>query len=56
MPPFILNVVHIYQIRALMLLTFTKHMNKLIQVMDIPEASVASLWEILTCSHGGRLS
>ena len=29
---------------------FTKHMNKMIQVMDCPEASVTSLWEMLTSS------
>ena len=27
---------------------FTKHMNKMIQAMDSPEASVTSLWEMLT--------
>ena len=27
---------------------FTKHMNKMIQAMDAPEASIASLWETLT--------
>ena len=35
---------------------FTKHMNKMIQAMDSPEASVASLWEMLTSPHGGKLS
>ena len=29
---------------------FTKHMNKMIQAMGSPEASVTSLWEILTSS------
>ena len=29
---------------------FTKHMNKMIQAMDAPEASIASLWEMLTSS------
>ena len=29
---------------------FTKHMNKMIQAMDAPEASIASLWETLTSS------
>ena len=29
---------------------FTKHMNTMIQAMDNPEASVASLWETLTSS------
>ena len=29
---------------------FTKHMNVLIQAMDMPEASTASLWETLTSS------
>ena len=29
---------------------FTKHMNKMIQAMDSPEASVTSLWETLTSS------
>ena len=29
---------------------FTKHMNKMIEAMDTPEASVASLWEMLTSS------
>ena len=29
---------------------FTKHMNKIIRAMDTPEASVASLWEMLTSS------
>ena len=29
---------------------FTKHMNKMIQAMDSPEASVTSLWEMLTSS------
>ena len=29
---------------------FTKHMNTVIQAMDDPEASVASLWEMLTSS------
>ena len=29
---------------------FTKHMNKMIQAMDSPEASVTSLWERLTSS------
>ena len=28
---------------------FTKHMNKMIGPMDTPEASIASLWEMLTC-------
>ena len=27
---------------------FAKHMNKMIQAMDSPEASVTSLWEMLT--------
>ena len=27
---------------------FTKHMNKMIEAMDIPEASIASFWEMLT--------
>ena len=29
---------------------FTKHMNKMIGVMDTPEASIASLWETLSSS------
>ena len=29
---------------------FTKHMNKMIEAVDTPEASVASLWEMLTSS------
>ena len=29
---------------------FAKHMNKMIQAMDSPEASVTSLWETLTSS------
>ena len=29
---------------------FPKHMNKMIQTMDSPEASVTSLWEMLTSS------
>ena len=29
---------------------FTKHMNKMIQATDSPEASVTSLWEVLTSS------
>ena len=29
---------------------FTKHMNKMIEAMDTPEASIASLWEMLTSS------
>ena len=29
---------------------FTKHMNKMIQAMDSPEASGTSLWEMLTSS------
>ena len=29
---------------------FTKHMNKMIEAMDIPEASIASLWETSTSS------
>ena len=29
---------------------FTKHMNKMIQAMDPPGASVTSLWETLTSS------
>ena len=29
---------------------FTKHMNKMIEAMDTPEASFASLWETLTSS------
>ena len=29
---------------------FTKHMNKMIEAMDTPEASIASLWETLTGS------
>ena len=29
---------------------FTKHMNKMIEAMDTPEASIASLWETLTRS------
>ena len=29
---------------------FTKHMNKMIGVMDTPEASIASLWETLNSS------
>ena len=27
---------------------FAKHMNKMIEAMDTPEASIASLWETLT--------
>ena len=30
------------------MLLFTKHMNKMIGAMDIPEASIASFWEMLT--------
>ena len=33
---------------------FTKHMNKVIEAMDTPEASVASLWEMLTSSPWWR--
>ena len=33
---------------------FTKHMNKTIQAMDSPEASVTSLWEMLTSSPGWK--
>ena len=29
---------------------FSKHMNKMIQAMDSPEAKVTSLWETLTSS------
>ena len=29
---------------------FTKHMSKMIQAMDSPEASVTTLWRILTSS------
>ena len=29
---------------------FTKHVNQLIEAMDTPEASIASLWEMLTSS------
>ena len=29
---------------------FTKHMNKMIGAMDTPEASISSLWEMLTSS------
>ena len=29
---------------------FTKHVNKMIGAMDTPEASIASLWEMLTSS------
>ena len=29
---------------------FTKHMNRMIEAMDTPEASIASLWETLTSS------
>ena len=29
---------------------FTKHMNKVIEAMDTPEASIATLWEKLTSS------
>ena len=29
---------------------FAKHMNKMIEAMDIPEASTASFWEMLTSS------
>ena len=29
---------------------FTKRMNKMIEAMDTPEASIASLWEMLTSS------
>ena len=29
---------------------FTKHMNKMIEAMDTPKASIASLWEMLTSS------
>ena len=29
---------------------FTKHMNRMIEAMDTPEASLASLWETLTSS------
>ena len=32
------------------MLLFTKHMNKMIQAMDSPEALVTSLWETLTSS------
>ena len=29
---------------------FTKHVNKMIQAMDSPEATVTSLWETLSSS------
>ena len=29
---------------------FTKHINKMIEAMDTPEASIASLWETFTSS------
>ena len=29
---------------------FTKHMNKMIEAMDTPEASISSLWEMVTSS------
>ena len=36
---------------------FTKHMNKMVQSMDSPEASVTSLWETLISSPwGGGIS
>ena len=34
---------------------FAKNMNKMIQAMDSPEASVTSLWETLTSSHSRKL-
>ena len=37
MPDVSTNVIH-----------FTKHINKMIEAMDTPEASIASLWEMLT--------
>ena len=33
---------------------FTKHMNKMIEAMDTPKASIASLWEMLTSSPWWR--
>ena len=33
-----------------MLLILTKQMAKMIGAMDTPEASIASFWEMLTCS------
>ena len=33
---------------------FTKHVNKVIQAMDSPEASVTPLWEMLTSSPWWR--
>ena len=33
---------------------FTKHMNKMIQAMDTPKASVTSLWKMLTSSPWWR--
>ena len=39
MPDVSTNVIH-----------FTKHINKMIEAMDTPEASITSLWEMLTSS------
>ena len=50
MPFFIPNAVHIYLIMNTNITHFTKHMNKMIEAMDTPEASIASLWETLTSS------
>ena len=33
---------------------FTKHMNKMTGAMDIPEASIASFWEMLTSAPGWK--
>ena len=33
---------------------FTKHVNKMIKAMDIPEASISSLWKTLISSSWGK--
>ena len=49
MPLFIPNAVLI-PVMSNNVSPFTKHMTKMTGVMDSPEASIASLWEMLTSS------
>ena len=49
MPLFIPNAIHIY-LMSTNVSNFTKYMNKMIEAMDTPKASITSLWEMLTSS------
>ena len=50
MPLFITKCCTYVPDRSTNIIHFTKHMNKMIQAMDAPEASVTSIWKTLTSS------